>query len=76
MFLPTGVGFEADNTPMSSYHGLSNTGGVVDLSCQQQVAATPGAGFALVSPPTSWYAWEPDLRKDQALLGAGIMIKF
>jgi hypothetical protein len=64
-FTPTGAGFEADNG------GVSNTNGLVDKSCFQQAAANPGIGSG-----SGWYAWEPDLRKDQGLIGAGIMIKF
>jgi hypothetical protein len=51
--------------------GVSNTNGAVDKSCFQQAAANPSIGSGV-----GWYAWQPDLRKDQALIGAGIMIKF
>jgi hypothetical protein len=70
-FLPTGAGFQADNAAGSSSGGLSNTGGTVDRSCAAQAVANPGIGSS-----SGWYAWQPDLRKDQSLIGAGIMIKF
>jgi hypothetical protein len=69
--LPSGAGFEADNAPGSTYRGVSNTGGAVDKSCVQQALSNPGIGSG-----AGWYAWEPDLRKDQSLIGAGIMVKF
>jgi hypothetical protein len=64
-FSPSGNGFEADNG------GVANHNGAVDKSCFQEAAANPSIGSG-----TGWYAWEPDLRKDQGLIGAGIMIKF
>jgi hypothetical protein len=70
-FTPSGNGFEADNAKPGRAVGLSDTNGPVDQSCFNQAAANPGIGSG-----AGWYAWEPDLRKDQALIGAGIMVKF
>ena len=64
---PTGAGFEADNG------GIANTNGAVDRSCVAQAAANPAIGAAGAA---NWHAWEPDLRKDEAMLGAGVMVKF
>jgi hypothetical protein len=49
--------------PSGAGFAVDNTGNAVSASC----TAEYGAG---------WTAWQPDLRKDQAALGAGVMVRF
>jgi len=74
-FVPTGMGFfnSSSVTPMGDNHGIQNSMGPVDQSCNLQNGGTNSGP----SPKNSgWHAWAPDLRHSQITATVAIMTRF
>jgi len=74
-FVPTGMGFfnSSSLTPLGDNHGIQNSLGPVDLSCNLQNGGTNSGP----NPKNSgWHAWAPDLRHSQITATVAIMTRF